>query len=332
MSVFIIAEAGVNHNGSLESAKKLIDIASNAKANAVKFQTFRAEKIVTLSASKARYQKKGTQDMESQYELLKRLELSNDDFLELYSYCKEKNIIFMSTPFDIESAEFLNSLGMQIFKIPSGEITNLPYIRYIGGLKKQVILSSGMSTIEEIHKAYSVLIDCGTMHNDITVLHANTMYPTPMEDVNLRAMKSIRKALKVKVGYSDHTMGIEVDIAAVAMGASVIEKHFTISKNLSGPDHKSSLEPEDLNLMVKSIRNIEQALGSSVKTPSPSELKNINLVRKSIVANQSIKVGDTFTDENITVKRPGYGISPMLWDKIIGTKSKYNFKPDDLIK
>jgi len=332
MSVFIIAEAGVNHNGSLESAKELVDIANKAKADAVKFQTFRAEKIVTLSAPKAGYQKKGTLDMESQHELLKKLELSNDDFLELYSYCKEKNIIFMSTPFDIESAEFLNSLGMQIFKIPSGEITNLPYIRYIGGLKKQVILSSGMSTIEEIHKAYSVLIDCGTMHNDITVLHANTMYPTPMEDVNLRAMKSIRKALKVKVGYSDHTMGIEVDIAAVAMGASVIEKHFTISKNLSGPDHKSSLEPEDLNLMVKSIRNIEQALGSSVKTPSPSELKNINLVRKSIVANQSIKVGDTFTDENITVKRPGYGISPMLWDKIIGTKSKYNFKPDDLIK
>ena len=332
MSVFIIAEAGVNHNGSLESAKELVDIANKAKADAVKFQTFRAEKIVTLSAPKAGYQKKGTLDMESQHELLKKLELSNDDFLELYSYCKEKNIIFMSTPFDIQSAEFLNSLGMQIFKIPSGEITNLPYIRYIGGLKKQVILSSGMSTIEEIHKAYSVLIDCGTMHNDITVLHANTMYPTPMEDVNLRAMKSIRKALKVKVGYSDHTMGIEVDIAAVAMGASVIEKHFTISKNLSGPDHKSSLEPEDLNLMVKSIRNIEQALGSSVKTPSPSELKNINLVRKSIVANQSIKVGDTFTDENITVKRPGYGISPMLWDKIIGTKSKYNFKPDDLIK
>jgi len=332
MSVFIIAEAGVNHNGSLESAKKLIDIASNAKANAVKFQTFRAEKIVTLSASKARYQKKGTLDMESQYELLKRLELSNDDFLELYSYCKEKNIIFMSTPFDIQSAEFLNSLGMQIFKIPSGEITNLPYIRYIGGLKKQVILSSGMSTIEEIHKAYSVLIDCGTMHNDITVLHANTMYPTPMEDVNLRAMGSIKKILKVNVGYSDHTIGIEVDIAAVAMGASVIEKHFTISKNLSGPDHKSSLEPEELNHMVESIRNIEKALGSNKKIPSESELENINLVRKSIVAKKSIKIGDIFSDENITVKRPGYGISPMLWDKIIGSESKYNFEPDDLIK
>jgi len=331
VKVFIIAEAGVNHNGSIKLAKKLIDAAVESGADAIKFQTFKAENLVSKNTEKAEYQKKTTDASESQFDMIKKLELDIETHKELIAYCQEKEIMFLSTPFDHGSINLLNDLGLEIFKIPSGEITNLPYLRHIGSLKKQVILSTGMSTLQEVGDTLDVLINAGTFKANITVLHANTMYPTPMEDVNLNAMLTIQKEFDIAIGYSDHTLGIEVDIAAVAMGATVIEKHFTLDKTMDGPDHKASLEPEELKSMVSAIRNIEKAIGSFEKTPSPSERVNIDIVRKSIVANQKIIKGDILTDKNITVKRPGNGISPMRWDNIIGTVAVKNYKPDDLI-
>jgi N,N'-diacetyllegionaminate synthase len=328
---FIIAEAGVNHNGSLDLAKKLIDVAAKAKADAVKFQTFKAEHLVSKNAEKADYQKQTTGKEESQFEMIKKLELDIDTHKKLMVYCKEKNIMFLSTPFDHDSIELLNDLGLEIFKIPSGEITNLPYLRHIGRLNKKVILSTGMSDIGEIEDALDILVDAGTCKDNITVLHANTEYPTPLEDVNLRAMVTIGKTFNVSYGYSDHTLGIEVDIAAVAMGATCIEKHFTLDKNMDGPDHKVSLEPDELKAMVQAIRNIEQALGNGIKKSSQSESKNRSIVRKSIVSNKAIKKGETLNEENLTVKRPGNGISPMRWDDIIGTIALQDYEKDELI-
>jgi len=329
--VFIIAEAGVNHNGSIKTAKELIDIAVKSGSDAIKFQTFKAENLVAKSAPKAEYQKKTTSAKESQFDMIKKLELDAETHKELIAYCQEKDIMFLSTPFDHGSIDLLNGLGLQIFKIPSGEITNLPYLRHIGSLGKKVVLSSGMSTLEEVGDALNILINAGTSKDNITVLHANTMYPTPMEDVNLNAMLTIQKEFAVDVGYSDHTLGIEVDIAAVSMGARIIEKHFTLDKTMDGPDHKASLEPEELKAMVSAIRNIEKALGSYEKKPSPSEGVNIDIARKSIVANQIIKKGDIFSDKNIAIKRPGTGISPMAWDNIIGTSATKDYQVDDLI-
>ena len=331
MSVFIIAEAGVNHNGSIELAKKLIDVAVDAGVNAVKFQTFKTENLVSKNAQKAEYQKETTDAKESQFEMIKKLELDVDTHYELISYCNSKNIMFLSTPFDLDSIDLLDKLELPIFKIPSGEITNLPYLRKIGALKKQVILSTGMADIGEIEDALDVLIKAGTSKDKITVLHANTMYPTPYQDVNLRAMVTIGNTFDIAFGYSDHTLGIEVDIAAVALGASVIEKHFTLDKMMEGPDHKASLEPNELKKMVEGIRNIERALGSSIKKPSLSEKPNVNMARKSIVANCSIKKGEILSEDNLTIKRPGNGISPMRWDEIIGKVATKDYKKDDLI-
>lgn len=328
---FIIAEAGVNHNGSLELAKKLIDVASEAGADAVKFQTFQAKNLVSKNAQKAEYQKQTTDQNESQFEMIKKLELSEAMHYELIAYCQQKNIMFLSTPFDHDSIELLNKLGLEVFKIPSGEITNLPYLRHIGSLNKQVILSTGMANLGEIEAALNVLTQAGTAKEKITVLHANTEYPTPMQDVNLKAMQTIGQAFDIAVGYSDHTLGIEVDVAAVALGASVIEKHFTLDKTMEGPDHKASLEPDELKAMVSAIRNIEQALGSSIKQPSPSESKNKPIARKSLVAKTAIKQGETFNAENLCIKRPGHGISPMRWDEIIGTKAQRDYAEDELI-
>lgn len=329
--VFIIAEAGVNHNGSIELAKKLIDVASESGADAVKFQTFKAEKLVSKNAQKADYQKQTTDKLESQFDMIKKLELDVNTHKELISYCKSKNIMFLSTPFDHDSIELLNNLGLEIFKIPSGEITNLPYLRHIGKLNKKVILSTGMANIGEIEDALDVLINAGTKKGSITILHANTMYPTPMEDVNLKAMVTIGNTFDLSYGYSDHTLGIEVPTAAVAIGACCIEKHFTLDKNMEGPDHKASLEPDELKSMVKAIRNIELALGSSIKKPSKSEIPNMQIVRKSIVAKTQIKKGEILTQENITIKRPGNGINPMRWDEIVGTIATKNYIEDDLI-
>ncbi len=331
MSVFIIAEAGVNHNGSIELAKQLVDVASKAGADAVKFQTFKAKSLVSRNTQKAEYQKESTDKYESQFEMLKRLELDIDAHKILIEYCKIKNIIFLSSPFDLDSIDLLNSLKLDIFKIPSGEITNLAYLRKVGSLKKRVILSTGMSNMLEIKEALSILIREGTLKENITILHANTMYPTPMEDVNLNAMLSIGKELDIAYGYSDHTLGIEIDIAAVAMGASVIEKHFTLDKTMQGPDHKASLEPKELQEMVKAIRNIELALGSSIKKPTKSEIPNMAIARKSIVASTIIAKGQIFTQENIAIKRAGNGISPMKWDDIIGSVATKNYNEDELI-
>ena len=331
MSVFIIAEAGVNHNGSLDLAKKLIDVAVSAGADAVKFQSFKADKLVTKNSQKAKYQKEKTNIDESQLDMLKKLELNFEMHEELFLYCKNKKIIFLSSPFDHENIELLKNLGMEIFKIPSGEITNLPYLRFIGKLNKKIILSTGMSNLYEVKSALDILINSGTKKENITVLHANTEYPTPMEDVNLKAMITVGNELNVKFGYSDHTLGIEVDVAAVALGASVIEKHFTLDCNMEGPDHKASLEPQQLIDMVKAIRNIELALGSDTKKPSKSEIPNIEIIRKSIVAKTKIKKGDILNETNLTVKRPGNGINPMKWDEVMGTKATKNYKEDELI-
>ncbi len=331
MSVFIIAEAGVNHNGSFDVAKKLIDVASSAGVDAIKFQTFKAANIATKKTQKAIYQKKTTNKKETHFNMLKKLELSVEMHKELILYCRTKKIIFLSSPFDHESIELLKDLGLKIFKIPSGEITNLPYLRHIGKLGKKLILSTGMSNMDEIKNALNVLIDSGTKKNNITVLHANTEYPTAMEDVNLKAMLTIGNTFNVNYGYSDHTAGIEVDIAAVAMGATCVEKHFTLDKNMKGPDHKASLEPYELKAMVKAIRNIEVALGNGIKKPSRSELSNLRVVRKSIVAKKAIKKGDILSTDNLTIKRPGKGVNPMRWDEFIGTKSKKNYKKDELI-
>ncbi|OHE03177.1 MAG: N-acetylneuraminate synthase, partial [Sulfurimonas sp. RIFCSPLOWO2_12_FULL_36_74] len=297
----------------------------------VKFQTFKAEKLVSKNAQKAEYQKQTTGKAESQFDMIKKLELDEATHHELMAYCKSKNIIFLSTPFDHDSIELLDTLGLEIFKIPSGEITNLPYLRHIGKLGKRVILSTGMTDIGEIEDALDILIDAGTKKENITVLHANTMYPTPMEDVNLKAMVTIGKTFDVSYGYSDHTLGIEVDIAAVAMGASCIEKHFTLDCAMEGPDHKASLEPDELKEMVKAIRNIEIALGSSVKKPSKSEMPNMQVARKSIVADKPIKKGEPFTQDNLAVKRPGNGITPMRWDEVIGTIASKDYQEDEMI-
>ncbi len=331
MSVFIIAEAGVNHNGSIKLAKKLIDVAVEAGVDAVKFQTFKAENLVSKNAQKAEYQKERTDKEESQFEMIKKLELDIETHRELILYCNEKNIMFLSTPFDHDSIDLLNDLDLKIFKIPSGEITNLPYLRHIGTLQKRVILSTGMSDIGEIEDALDILIESGVKKEDITVLHANTMYPTPMNDVNLKAMLTIGNTFDIDYGYSDHTLGIEVDIAAVAMGAKVLEKHFTLDKNMEGPDHKASLEPNELKAMVKAIRNIELALGSSIKKPTSSEKPNIEIARKSIVASKPIKKNEIFSVENLAVKRPSNGITPMNWDNIIGTIATKDYDKDELI-
>lgn len=331
MSIFIIAEAGVNHNGSIELAKALIDVAAQSGADAVKFQTFKADKLVSKTAQKASYQKETTDADESQYAMIKKLELDERAHHALIDHCKKKNILFLSTAFDHESIDLLNHLGMEIFKIPSGEITNLPYLRHIGSLKKEVILSTGMATLDEIDAALHVLTTAGTAKEKITILHATTEYPCPIEEVNLRAMHTIRETFDIRVGYSDHTRGIEVPIAAAAMGASVIEKHFTLDRQMEGPDHKASLEPDELIAMVQAIRNIEKALGDGIKQPSPSEMKNIPIARKSIVASRAIQKGERLSAENITVKRPALGISPMLWDEIIGTIASKNYHEDEAI-
>jgi N,N'-diacetyllegionaminate synthase len=329
--VFIIAEAGVNHNGSIELAKKLIDVAVEAGVDAVKFQTFKADKLVSKHAQKADYQKQTTLVDETQYEMLKKLELDENAHRVLISYCKDKEIMFLSTPFDHDSIDLLNSFEMPIFKIPSGEITNLPYLRHIGGLGKEVILSTGMANLDEVQDALEVLSKAGTLKEKITVLHATTEYPCPIAEVNLRAMQTMHDAFGLEVGYSDHTQGIEIPIAAVAMGAKVIEKHFTLDRNLPGPDHQASLEPSELIAMVAAIRNIEVALGDGIKCLTPSEAKNKISARKSLVASKDIAVGEEFTVDNITAKRPGSGISPMRFDDVIGNVAKRNFYINDLI-
>ncbi len=329
--VFIIAEAGVNHNGNTKTAKNLIDVAVDSGADAVKFQTFKAENLVSKNAQKADYQKQTTDAKESQFEMIKKLELDLDTHKELLDYCTCKGIMFLSTPFDHVSIDLLNELKLDIFKIPSGEITNLPYLRHIGSLKKELILSTGMAHLGEIESALDILVASGTPKEKITVLHANTEYPTPMEDVNLKAMQTIAEAFKIDVGYSDHTLGIEVDIAAVAMGAKVIEKHFTLDRTMDGPDHKASLEPDELKSMVLAIRNIEKALGNGIKRPSKSERKNILVARKSIVASRDIKEGEQLSKDNLAIKRPGNGISPMRWDGVLGQIAQKSYKADDLI-
>ena len=329
--VFIIAEAGVNHNGSIDLAKKLIDVASDSGADAVKFQTFKAENLATKNAKKANYQMETTNIKESQFDMLKKFELDVETHKQLISYCNKKSIMFLSSPFDQDSIKLLNNLGLETFKIPSGEIINLPYLRHIGKLNKKIILSTGMANINEIKDALDILIQAGTKKNNITVLHANTEYPTPMEDVNLKAMITIGNTFNVSYGYSDHTLGIEVDIAAVAIGATCIEKHFTLDCNMEGPDHKASLEPNGLKAMVKAIRNIELALGSNIKKPSKSEIPNMQIVRKSIVAKTLIKKGDILSENNLEIKRPGNGINPMRWDEVVGTKATKDYSEDDLI-
>lgn len=329
----IIAEAGVNHNGSIELAKKLIDKAAEAGVDIVKFQTFKSEKLVTKSAKQADYQQKNLQSSagDSQLAMLKKLELSVEDHYVLIDYCKELGIRFLSTAFDFESIDFLHSLNLGVWKIPSGEITNYPYLRKIAQYGETVILSTGMSEMNDIAAAIEVLMKFGLCKDQIIILHCNTEYPTPFQDVNLKAMDALREEFGVEVGYSDHTKGIEVPIAAVALGATVIEKHFTLDKNMEGPDHKASLEPDELKSMVSAIRNIELAIGTGKKTASASEKKNIGVVRKSIVAACSIKKGDTFTEKNLTVKRPGTGISPMLWEEVIGKKATRDYEEDELI-
>lgn len=329
--VFVIAEAGVNHNGSLDTAKRMIDAAAQAGADAVKFQTFKADSLVRRDARKAAYQEENARDrQETQYDMLKHLELTEQMHHELMDYCKEKEILFLSTPFDTDSLKMLVERGITILKVPSGEVTNYPYLREIGRTGKPVIMSTGMCDLEEVKAAVSLLQENGS--GEITLLHCNTEYPTPMEDVNLRAMCTLRDELHLPAGYSDHTQGIEVPVAAVAMGAVVIEKHFTLDRNMDGPDHKASLEPEELKAMVRAIRNIETALGEGMKKPSPSELKNRDVARKSIVAKRDIRRGELFTEENLTAKRPGSGISPMRWKDVIGRTADRDYGQDDMIK
>lgn len=328
--VFIIAEAGDNHNGNYDFALQLVDKAVEAGADCVKFQTFITEKVISKNAEKAEYQKNNTGTSESQFEMVKKLELSFEQFRMIKKYCESKGIMFWSTPFDLDSVDFLQELDIPFWKIPSGEITNLPYLIKIAKTGKDIILSTGMCTLEEIRETIQILQDNGA--GEITVLHCNTEYPTPFEDVNLNAMNTIAKEFNVTVGYSDHTSGIEVPIAAVAMGAKVIEKHFTLDKNMEGPDHKASLDPQELKDMVRSIRNIELALGDGIKQPSNSERKNIDIARKSIVASKDIKKGEVFSEENIYTKRPGNGISPMRWYDIIGIVATKDYKEDELIE
>ncbi len=328
----IIAEAGVNHNGDILLAKKLIDAAAEANVDYVKFQTFNAKNLVTKKAEKASYQKENSdKKTESQLEMLQQLELSEEMHFELISYCKSKGVKFLSTGFDLESIHFLETLGLDFFKIPSGEITNLPYLEAVASLHKPVVISTGMADMKEIEQALQVFLDAKIDKGNITILHCNTEYPTPMSDVNLKAMLTIKNKFGVSTGYSDHTLGIEVPIAAVALGATVIEKHFTLDRNMKGPDHRASLEPDELKEMVSSIRNIEQALGHGRKEPSKSEKKNKEAARKSIVAKTKIEKGETFTEDNLTIKRPGVGISPMRWYEVIGKESLKDYEKDDLI-
>jgi N,N'-diacetyllegionaminate synthase len=330
--VLIIAEAGVNHNGSMDIARKLVDVAAESGVDIVKFQTFKTENLVSKDAKKAEYQVKNTQNSDSQFSMLKKLELSPDDHKELIAYCAKKKIQFLSTAFDLESLDLLVGLGIELFKVPSGEITNYPYLRQVGSYKKKVILSTGMSTMKEIGEAIKVLVKFGTDPGSITVLHCNTEYPTPMKDVNLLAMNSIKKEFNVEIGYSDHTPGIEVPIAAVALGATIIEKHFTLDKNMKGPDHKASLDPHELKTMVIAIRNIEKALGKSDKVVSESEEKNIKVARKSIHLVANLTKGHVLAEKDLLMKRPGDGISPMEMENILGKKIKNDLAADHKLR
>ncbi len=333
MKTLIIAEAGVNHNGDMSLAKELIAAAAEAGADLVKFQTFIAANIISRSAPKAEYQKGATDPQESQQEMVRKLELTRDNHLELIAECQKQGVGFFSTAFDKDSIDLLEELGgSDIVKVPSGELTNLPYLRYLTRHGKRVLLSTGMANQGEIEAAINVVEQAGTPREKITVLHCTTEYPTPMEDVNLSAMVNIGKAFGVSVGYSDHTPGIEIPIAAVALGATVIEKHFTLDRNLPGPDHRASLEPDELKAMVQGIRNIEKALGDGIKRPSPSELKNKPIARKSLVAARPIKAGEAFSEDNLMAKRPGTGISPMQWDEVIGRTAPRDFSEDELIE
>ena len=329
--VLIIAEAGVNHNGNYELAKKMIEVAKNAGADYIKFQTAIPKQVISKYAEMAAYQKVNVGKQESQLEMCERIHLPLSSYASLKRYCDVVGIKFLSTPFDLTSIDTLSMLDMDYMKIPSGEITNLPYLRKIARLHKPIIMSTGMCKLGEIEDALDVLLSKGLSLDMISLLHCNTEYPTPMSDVNLNAMLTLKRAFGVRVGYSDHTQGIEVPIAAVAKGAEIIEKHFTLDKTMEGPDHKASLEPQELKAMVKAIRNIEQALGDGHKTVSESERKNMAIARKSIVAARSIKAGDVFTEDNITVKRPGNGISPMLWDSVLGHIATRDFEEDELI-
>jgi N,N'-diacetyllegionaminate synthase len=331
MNVMIIAEAGVNHNGDIEIAKSLIDVAADAKADIIKFQTFSAERQVTNNAPKAQYQKESSKSDESQFLMLKKLELSEAMHLELIKHCETREIGFLSTGFDIQSVDFLNGLNQKMFKIPSGEITNLPYLRHIGKIGKPVLLSTGMSNLKEVEAALDVLEKSGTPRNKITVLQCTSSYPAPKNEANLTAMNTFKKELNVAVGFSDHTLGIDISLAAAALGATVIEKHFTLDKSLPGPDHKASLEPNELKEMVVAIRNIQVSLGDGVKKVMPSEIPNIDVARKSLVAKKQINNGDIYTSENVTTKRPGTGVSPMFWDQFLGKKASRNYAIDDLI-
>lgn len=330
MSTYIIAEAGVNHNGSYGLACQMIDVAKAAGADCVKFQTFRAEELTSVHAEKAAYQKANTGGGSTQIEMLKKLELTTDEFRGLKAYCGEIGIDFLSTPFDSESIAFLDALGVPFWKIPSGEVTDLPYLLAIARTKKPVVMSTGMCELDEVRSAVELLKAHGTA--DITLLQCNTEYPTPYEDVNLRAMQTLRDEFGLKAGYSDHTMGIAVPIAAAAMGAAIIEKHFTLDRNMEGPDHKASLEPDELSAMVRCIRNVEQALGDGIKTVSASEQKNLSIARKSITARCAISKGELLTEQNITTKRPGNGISPMRWFEVLGTPASRNYEKDELIE
>lgn len=330
MSVYIIAEMGDNHNGNPEYAFKLVDKAVDAGADCVKFQVFKTEEVISFKAEKAEYQKNNTGTEENQFEMVKKLELNNDTYVELFDYCKKKNIDFLATAFDIPSADFLDELGMSVWKIPSGEITNLPLLIRIAESHKPIIMSTGMCTVEEIKIAIDTLKKYGA--GEIKLLHCNTEYPTPFCDVNLRAMNTLRDYFNLDVGYSDHTIGIEVPIAAVSLGATIIEKHFTLDKNMEGPDHKASLNPEELKEMVKAIRITEEVLGCAEKKPSPSEKKNIAIARKSIVARCSIKRGEVFTEKNLATKRPGNGLSPMRWFDVLGKIADRNYETDDMIE
>lgn len=329
--IIIIAEAGVNHNGSLQNALRLVDAAADAGADYVKFQTFNAESLVTRAAAKAEYQKQNTGGEDSQLEMLKKLELSADDHHKIMEHCRRRCIRFLSTAFDLESVEMLHNLRLDLWKIPSGEITNYPYLRKIAGYNETVVMSTGMCSVEDIRMAMKALVDNGQDPEKVTLLHCNTQYPTPMEDVNLRAMSSLRE-LSPNVGYSDHTVGIEIPIAAAALGAKVIEKHFTLSRDMQGPDHKASLEPDELKAMVKAIRNIEKALGDGEKRVSPSESANREIARKSIVASCHISRGEMLTEKNMTAKRPGTGISPMRWLEVEGTVAGRDYEPDEQIE
>ncbi len=329
-NVFIIAEAGVNHNGDIKLAKKLIDVAVDAGVDAVKFQTWVTELIATNDVPQAQYQIENTENNQSQFDMLKKLELSFDDFREIKKYCDMKNIMFLSTADEKVSANFLLEL-QDIFKVGSGEVTNIPFLRYLGSLDKQIILSTGICTLSDIEIAINTLIDAGTKRDNISILHVTTQYPTPMDEVNLNAMLTIKNAFKMNIGYSDHTMGIEISIAAVALGAKIIEKHFTLSRDLEGPDHKASLEPLELKEMVKSIRNIEVALGDGIKKLQKSEILNKEVVKKFIIASKTINKGDLFTEENLFVKRSNGIISSSKWDDIIGLRANKNYYVDEPI-